>query len=347
MKYIYYYLLILFVPFFVLSSCDNDDYEEKEAEIIITEAVTVFDSNGGVGSVQFISEQPITVLSDADWCTLSVEQNTIKLTISENSSINSRGAQLTLTTTNGYKAYVGILQEGVLFQIDKESLLFAVAEEANGEIKILKNSSPIDIQQEGDWFSYEYKDNSILIHAPSADLPRVGRLTISSGNKEYVVLINQTVLKYEELLGNWELNFINIKGENRIVEAKLDVKEDKKSYILSSTGLPGLANNKFPLILDFNQIDGSLNIDFQLLYQLGSLMKISLLPTNLTQDFSFNVGKPYISNIDIGGEHYRYSFSTIDNPRNGITSLTYYQESALLGSGILDEISNMTLTKLP
>lgn len=345
-----YLILSLIISAFLFNGCNDDDYTEKDSEIIVTKSEVWFDSNPNTGSIEFVSNQAVTVFCDADWCTFTTENNTIKIEVQENVNIEGRSTYIGLKTSNGFETFVSIKQEGVFLFIDKSDIIFSVYEGGTDQVNV-KWTTPITIEKTVDWIDYTYEDNIITVNTTATDQPRVGSLIVKSGEKSVEVKVKQVKLNYEDLLGNWKLEFINSKDEHKVGDATLTVNEEGKNYLLNSDALPGIALQRFPLIVDFNEDNGSLNIDFQDFYATSILKQyITIHPTYHDGTMFNNIGRPYIAEIETGGNDYKFIFSNDKKIRNGILSLVYYSEAEFLGivfNTKVDNISAMTLTRVP
>ena len=112
MKRILGYLAVFcMVPAVIACSDEGGAIVESATGFRITTANTVFEAAGGEGSIAFISEAPVEATTSASWLQLSVNEDSVTLTASANTSLQSRYARITLIS-DGNSLYLSAQQMG-------------------------------------------------------------------------------------------------------------------------------------------------------------------------------------------------------------------------------------------
>ena len=79
------------------SSCSKQEVDGSEAQTIsVKENNLKIPAKGGEGTIEFVTESPIEVTVDKDWCQVSVKDNVATVTAPANESYESRYATVTV-----------------------------------------------------------------------------------------------------------------------------------------------------------------------------------------------------------------------------------------------------------
>lgn len=118
MKKIFSMLAITVLGGLALSSCDNDDTTNEIAThgLAVTSATTKFDAIGGTNSIT-VANTPVSAYANDDWATVAIDGNSVKVTATQNSDIQTRHASVVIKSSAEDSAVVNIDQDGMVFDL--------------------------------------------------------------------------------------------------------------------------------------------------------------------------------------------------------------------------------------
>lgn len=258
--------IILITTFGLLIAGCSDDNDNSESSLkVIKSTDTSFDATGGQATIEVSSSTAIEVSANQEWCTTSINGTTITLTVSENYDLEGRNALITISS-GGETTQVSISQLGTIFNTDVSELSFNVSESGEAKITILANSFPLELIPSDSWIKAKLENNTIIINVDATVAPRQGVLTIKCGNRTIDISINQTVLKYNDLIGDWILTCTKMSGNTPVTASvKISKNEEGKSYILSNVGSLGI-----PCVLNFDAQTSEISLAPQYINKYGT-----------------------------------------------------------------------------
>lgn len=204
-------ILAFIVPLLLVCGCSDDNYKEPVPEISVVKSEVWFDCNTNSGTIEFVSDQAVTASCDADWCSVSIDKNLIKVEVKSNDDLEGRTTYVSLKTPSGFETFVAVKQDGVILGSDDQVLYLSLNQDDIVSTAI-KFTTTVNIEKVGDWFDYTFEDGTLTIAAKASEVARLGHLTLSSGTKELKVFISQSRLNYEEFLGTWTMKYVSKAG---------------------------------------------------------------------------------------------------------------------------------------
>jgi hypothetical protein len=102
------------------AACDDNDFVEPVSTLQIVESSCSFDDNGGTGYISLTSPTAITAKSSADWCTVSVADKQVNVSVTPGVSIESRNALVTVYNAKD-SVNIPVYQSGFVFSFDADN----------------------------------------------------------------------------------------------------------------------------------------------------------------------------------------------------------------------------------
>lgn len=286
--------LILITTFGLLIAGCSDDNDSAETSLKVIKSTNIsFDAAGGQGTIEVSSASSIEATVDQAWCAISVNGTTISLTASENYGLEGRNALVTISS-GGETTSVSISQLGTLFGTNISEVTFNVSEAGEAKIAILANSFPIELTSNDSWIKAKVEKDSVTINVDATAAPRQGTLTLTCGKRTIDIDINQTILKYDDLIGNWTLTSYNFAKTEKTTEPVIISKvEGDKSYILSKVG-----NLDVSCVINFNSQTGQLSLSSQYLGTIGAYHAYITIIDTSAGSLTWNTTIQYAAKVD-------------------------------------------------
>lgn len=253
-----YFVLISIIVCFYFAGCGDNGFDTPEPLMKVTKSEVVFDSKGGNGSIEVDAPQSISATVDKSWCTLSVSENKIAVTVTENKSIERRNATVTIVS-GGETEYVSVSQSGAISDIRiPQSARISMG--GDSLEYVAKFDFSIDVKIDVNWISYKLINNKLILKVSPSEEKRKGVVSISTkyivGNetktKVQTLTVNQDILTYKHFLGEWKLSYINA-ITNTTTRTEIDVVLKQKEGVANTYILSG-----FPV----GSASGALNVDY-------------------------------------------------------------------------------------
>lgn len=137
---------------FTACSEDKDWGMDGESLIQVTESDVLFQAAAGTGTVIFNAAGQVTAETDRDWCTASIDGNTVNVSVAENGSLEGRSSQLILRCGPD-SVHVTVQQAGLVFQLSAGSEIVTGSDEAHSLTYGMSANVPLVFEPDGDWFS--------------------------------------------------------------------------------------------------------------------------------------------------------------------------------------------------
>lgn len=197
-------LLLLTLCIFI-TSCNDDDPIIPKLEVLASNIT--FTAAGGTGSVQLSHGYGIKAISDQEWCSVTVEQSVVKVSVTANDNLEGRTAGITITTEND-KMIVPVSQEGCILSYKLCELGHNIPYEGGSATVHFRCNKPYEVnipEKDKAWLSYKADlDNGTLtfIALPSEDKkPRASIVKVIAAGKEISYHIGSYAEK--DLTGMW------------------------------------------------------------------------------------------------------------------------------------------------
>lgn len=122
MKKIYKSLFIAMIAAAGLTACS--DYEAPdittESAITIVSRDTDFPASASTGSIKFKSNGPVTVTSDKEWITASVEGDVINIAVEPNTAVEGRAGNIIVKSGDAMDE-ISVVQAGLISNMTKSA----------------------------------------------------------------------------------------------------------------------------------------------------------------------------------------------------------------------------------
>lgn len=200
MKKIYKSILFTLLAGMAVTSCDSYEAPEitSDPAVTIVSRETTFPAAASTGTIKFKADGPVTVTTENQWITATVEGDEIKVSCSQNNSLQGRTGVIT-AKCGGNSSMISIIQDGILFQLGEnmdDGLTFA-AGKATKVIEI-KANAPIQVTSDSEWLSADVSEGVLTISVDdniSLD-ERNGSLKITYGDNESELGVKQDGIWY-------------------------------------------------------------------------------------------------------------------------------------------------------
>jgi|GEM_PF-625915 len=190
------------------AACNNKQEEDvTEAVLEVVKSDIVLPASGGTGSIEFTATEAVKVSVDRTWCTVSVSGNTVTVSATENVSLQSRYALVTLTAGDE-KQNVTVHQYG-----------YIGASFSQGDITTDYKAKTIEIEYEYDellsattdvdWMTVEVTDAllKLTLTQNSTGVERTGNVswTLGANSGSFSVEQDYEVIMQED--ANWNVYY--------------------------------------------------------------------------------------------------------------------------------------------
>lgn len=198
----------------LLGACSEDYVPGGHLELVSTEDI-YFSAAGGEGVIHVNAVGCLNATSDKEWCTATVDGNSIRVRALETQEISSRSALITITCGDE-SIEVPVVQAGAVIILEEYNLYYCCGYEGGQFVYDFKTNSSyaIEVSEDAaDWLTYVYDtENNLLIFnvAESSDKsPRGAEVKLSSGTKEVVLSISQIEVSSTSFAGNWNMSYFS------------------------------------------------------------------------------------------------------------------------------------------
>lgn len=234
MKQIYSLFALLAFCLVFATACSDDNEETAVQTLRVVSSNLEFENNGGTGTIEFTSTQPVTATSSADWCTATVQGNTVSVTVTENMRFESRSAMITLT--NGVEeTQVPVYQKGdILDTTMVESEYIFNAAGGDMSFRMLSNEEVTVTGADESWLTCTLENGTLTLHVePFVNNMkyRTCDIRLSAGIHEKVYTITQMDTN---LAGEW--NCYKDNGKNSYGTCLIEAMEEANHYKVTPTG---------------------------------------------------------------------------------------------------------------
>lgn len=199
------------------SSCSKQEVDGSEAQTIsVKENNLKIPAKGGAGTIEFITEHPIEVSVDKDWCQVSVEGNVATVTAPANESYESRYATVTVKSGDAKSDFTvqqfGFYSTGFTPSDIKTSYKAASFDFA------YKYDETITASADVDWIKVTVTENSLNVaiaenstQGTPENMTRSGNVEWKLGHDSGVISVVQNNLSYMNVDANWTVRYGGIK----------------------------------------------------------------------------------------------------------------------------------------
>lgn len=148
---------LLAVLTLALSACHE---KEEIVPLSIMKSELEYGSQGGTGSIVFLSSLPVTVSGGSSWLKWTVTENTVTLQVEPNLSMEDRYASLSLQTENERKEF-SIVQAG--FKFVSTIVSFTCSNERNDKVFHVSSDAPVAFVSSVDWLEWNWKGEEFTV----------------------------------------------------------------------------------------------------------------------------------------------------------------------------------------
>lgn len=219
-----------------VSSCeDSQDLILEQPAVSITSSDVLFEPRGGVGTIGFRSEEPVTAYSEQPWCTVSVDDNMVTVTASEYMELENRYSSIILKAGEDSVRVVA-QQNGIVMTSDAEDEYLMSDDKGEISFSVTSNSDVV-LKSSASWIRCTIADGKVTASVRENETGHIrnGWMAFSSGNVSDTVRIAQASI--EDLYGNYRLLGYNSSNSLIYVPASVSAGEaDDELAITCSTG---------------------------------------------------------------------------------------------------------------
>jgi hypothetical protein len=205
MRNIYKFIVLILAIAFV--SCNES--EESVDVLSIVESNVIFSTSGSNdGYIKVNSIGSYVATSNQTWCTVSINNDMVKVSAVANPELGSRAAIVTITSGD-QKEEVSVYQYGVALVIDKTELIFADTDNTSLTAQTVNVicASPVILTIADDWVVATLSENILTVYCNSSPTrTRSTTITLTSGNVEKVITVTQragTPINQRFIDGDW------------------------------------------------------------------------------------------------------------------------------------------------
>lgn len=219
------------------SSCSKQEVDGSEAQTIsVKENNLKIPAKGGEGTIEFVTESPIEVTVDKDWCQVSVKDNVATVTAPANESYESRYATVTVKSGDA-KSDFTVQQFGFYSTGFNPSGIKASHKAVSFDFPY-EYDETITASADVDWITVTVTENNLnvaiaenTIKGTPADMSRSGNVEWKLGHDSGVISVVQNNLSYMSVDANWTVRYGGIK----------DYEGKQAAYIYNDVADPALS----------------------------------------------------------------------------------------------------------
>lgn len=219
----------------VVVSCsdDEDGYSGAEPVSITSNTASILPAIASSATIVVDASSAISVTTSVSWCTTSIDGNVITVAVTENPSIESRCAIVTIKDGDR-KCDVSVLQRGQVFDLSapSDNDIFVGAE----LVYPMTHTGTVTATSEESWISAIVEDEAlrVTIEDNTSGTDREGTLVVKAGN------ITEELHFYQYDAGNvfgaYTLSGKNAGGTAAVsYDGTLSISEDGKSLVFATT----------------------------------------------------------------------------------------------------------------
>lgn len=243
-----YVFLICSILLFLFAGCDRSSdvttYEELALDVVSSDVV--FTAAGGTGSIVVGHAGAISAVSNASWCTVSVNGQRVTVNVPVYTDMSSRHALVTLTDGT-YRNFVTVSQSGFDFILEKYD---ATIRATGGEIRIgYESEAPPTVSSPENWITgtIDHAQRQVVLTVAPYSTPNIKRqadVTVSVGVQANTITVVQNgyIPSYSGFLGTYTMTYAssNALPANRTLSSTVRVEAagDGASYYLKGILAP-------------------------------------------------------------------------------------------------------------
>jgi hypothetical protein len=253
MRNIYKFLVLILVVSF--ASCKDSDEQSDDVLSVIESDISFFASGGNDGYIKVNLTDGYTATSDKDWCTLTIDNDIIKISASPNSGLGSRAALVKITYGN-QKEEVAVFQHGVILTAEKTDLSFKLSNgpESPQTVKINATITPT-VTVADNWVTATMVGDTLIVYCNSTSTEeRTTTVTVTAGENSIVITVTQRIIIfYEDYLGEWTLTGIDIFTGEEITYPDIVITQNvynESYYVEGWWSWDAFAGMKFEMLFD-------------------------------------------------------------------------------------------------
>ena len=222
MNKIFYSALLLVCCTLGFVSCDDDvdnPYEHTSSISIVSSNLS-FNARADRGVVKFSAPGTVTARTTADWCTASVDGDSVVVSVTQNPTISGRSAQLVLSY-GGETEALSIIQRGVVVQLETKGIAVQTDEASTHKYSIVSNVD-LSVAETPDWATATIEGDSIVLSvtANTTGSPRIDYVTVVSGDFSDSIKIVQADFD-KDVAGTYRLHYTMANGRERSANVTL------------------------------------------------------------------------------------------------------------------------------
>lgn len=215
MNKILYFALVICCAV-VSVSCDDDvenPYSHVSSISIVSSDLS-FDAQADRGVVKFSAPGTVTARTTADWCTASVEGDSVVVNVEQNKTINGRSAQLILSCGNDTQE-LSIIQLGIVVQLGATGIAVETDEATTVKYSLTSNVV-LSVAETSDWISANLVGDSLEVSVTenATGAPRIGYVKVASGEFSDSLKVVQSDFE-KDVAGTYRLYYKMANGTQR------------------------------------------------------------------------------------------------------------------------------------
>lgn len=253
----YLYIMVWAILLSVVNTaCSDDDDDNPYATISTLKIVrsnVLFDAPASEGCIEVESNSPINAECNSSWCSVKVEGNTIKVSTTQNTSLNGRSTVLTITNGKNGKIQATVQQQGMRFKVSCNEVISGSDQGFTQTYDVNYNIEPT-ISTSATWLHVK-KENQKLTVSADANTEghlREGYIRMNVGEYKDSICVKQFDFD-KDIAGDYSLVYTdNETMERSFVNVKLSLS--------GSTYRLNLTDVKLALPVSFDNETGNISL---------------------------------------------------------------------------------------
>jgi len=221
----YILLAALVLAGFTACSEDEDWGMDGEKLIQVTKSDVLFQAAAGTGTVVFNATGQVTAETDRDWCTATIDGNTVNVSVTENGNLEGRSSQLILRCGSD-SVHVTVQQIGLVFQLSAGSEIVTSSDEVHSLTYEMTANVPLTFESDEDWFSVVSDEEHLTVSFKENTNGHARMGTLKYSSDTFSGLLKVTQYDFEkDIAGPCYLTFYTQEGEFQAMNAVLSQTE--------------------------------------------------------------------------------------------------------------------------
>lgn len=221
-----------------------------------------FNARGGVDSVTITSILAVTVSTEAEWLTTTMNEDTLVITAIPYLIQGEPRTAWVIYSSGELKDSLLIEQTGISFTVDKNQIEF-VGMKGYSETMDIESTFEVAVESKPDWVTLTIDGSKLTIQVTDSDENKLreGDVELVMEGIHQTVHVIQRPVIYSDFLGQWTLSGLSSTDRTTITyNLTISAEVEGESYSVLGWSGSGIDGDGFPFIMNFDEEKGEIYI---------------------------------------------------------------------------------------